>query len=153
MMNLRVWENPWRLMLAVNAAVLVGVVLFATIPVAAPISIAAALLTIFLTSLAIASVWSLLFARAKQASVLRGMFGIINAMLFIPSGALYPSESYPAWLASISALDPLTYGLRGLRDLLLRGAPISSCYAPWVFLATFTLVCGVLTRVFFKREI
>ncbi len=26
-MNLRVWENPWRLMLAVNAAVLVGVVL------------------------------------------------------------------------------------------------------------------------------
>ena len=26
-MNLRVWENPWRLMLAVNAAVLVGVFL------------------------------------------------------------------------------------------------------------------------------
>src|SRR5580765_8391562 len=26
-MNLRVWENPWRLMLAVNAAVFVGVFL------------------------------------------------------------------------------------------------------------------------------
>src|SRR5258705_7711021 len=26
-MNLRVWENPWRLMLAVNAAVLIGVFL------------------------------------------------------------------------------------------------------------------------------
>lgn len=136
-----------------GAAVLVGVVVFATVPVAAPKAIAAALLTIFLTSLAIASVWSLLFARAKQASVLRGMFGIINAMLFIPSGALYPAESYPAWLATISALDPLTYGLRGLRDLLLRGSPISSCYAPWLFLLTFTLVCGVLTRVFFRREI
>ncbi len=24
-MNFRVWENPWRLMLAVNAAVLIGV--------------------------------------------------------------------------------------------------------------------------------
>ena len=24
-MNLRVWENPWRLMLAVNAAVMIGV--------------------------------------------------------------------------------------------------------------------------------
>jgi ABC-2 type transport system permease protein len=136
-----------------GAAVLVGVVLFATIPVSAPKAIAAALFTIFLTSLAIASVWSLLFARAKQASVLRGMFGIINAMLFIPSGALYPTESYPTWLATISAFDPLTYGLRGMRDLLLRGAPVSSCYAPWVFLLTFTLVCGVLTRVFFRREI
>lgn len=136
-----------------GAAVLVGVVMFATIPVAAPRAVAAALFTIFLTSLAIAAVWSLLFARAKQASVLRGMFGIINAALFIPSGALYPTESYPAWLASISAFDPLTYGLRALRDLLLRGAPVSACYAPWVFLLTFTLVCGVLTRVFFRREI
>src|ERR1700692_4576609 len=27
-MNLRVWENPWRLMLAVNAAVLTGVFLY-----------------------------------------------------------------------------------------------------------------------------
>ena len=27
-MNLRVWENPWRLMLAVNAAVMVGVFLY-----------------------------------------------------------------------------------------------------------------------------
>ena len=28
LMNLRVWENPWRLMLAVNAAVLIGVFLY-----------------------------------------------------------------------------------------------------------------------------
>ena len=27
-MNSRVWENPWRLMLAVNAAVMVGVFLY-----------------------------------------------------------------------------------------------------------------------------
>jgi ABC-2 type transport system permease protein len=136
-----------------GVAVLVGVVMFATVPVVGPRAMAAAVFTIFLTSLSIAAVWSLLFARAKQASVLRGMFGIINAMLFIPSGALYPTESYPAWLKAISAFDPLAYGLRALRDLLLRGAPISACYAPWVFLLTFTLVCGVLTRVFFKREI
>jgi ABC-type multidrug transport system permease subunit len=50
-------------------------------------------------------------------------------------------------------VDPLTYGLRALRDVLLRGAPPSSCYAPWLFLLTFTLVCGILTRVLFRREI
>jgi hypothetical protein len=27
-MKLRVWENPWRLMLAVNVAVLIGVFLY-----------------------------------------------------------------------------------------------------------------------------
>lgn len=136
-----------------GATVLVGVVAFATIPLAGPGAFAAALLTIFLTALSIASIWSLLFARAKHASVLRGMFGIINAALFFPSGALYPVESYPSWLRSLSSIDPLTYGLRALRDLLLRGSPISACYPPWLFLLTFTLVCGVMARVFFRREI
>jgi ABC-2 type transport system permease protein len=123
------------------------------VPVASAASVVASLVTVFLTSLSIASVWFLLFARARRASVLRGMFGIINTLLFFPSGALYPVESYPKWLRAISNIDPLTYGLRALRDVLLRGADPSACYAPWVFLATFTLVCGILTRVLFKREV
>ena len=68
------------------------------------------------------------------------MFGIINALLFFPSGALYPVDSYPPWLRAISNIDPLTYGLESLRDLLLRGAPASTAYPRWNFLATFTLV-------------
>ena len=133
--------------------VLVAILIMTPVPVAGASAVVASLVTVFLTSLSIASVWFLLFARARRASVLRGMFGIINALLFFPSGALYPVESYPKWLRAISNIDPLTYGLRALRDVLLRGADPSSCYAPWVFLATFTLVCGILTRVLFKREV
>ena len=136
-----------------GAAVLVSVLLFAPLPLLRPPAVAASLLTIFLTALAISAVWSLLFSRARHASVLRGMFGIINAALFFPSGALYPIESYPAWLRSVSAIDPLTYGVRALRYLMLKGAPLPSCYPAWLFLCTFTLVCGVLTRVLFRREI
>jgi ABC-2 type transport system permease protein len=116
-------------------------------------AVAAGAATIFLTSLAISAVWFLLFARARSVSILRGMFGIINALLFFPSGALYPVESYPPWLQAISRVDPLTYGLNALRDLLLRGGQPSTVYADWVFLLTFALVCGVLTRVLFRREI
>jgi len=116
-------------------------------------AVAASLVTVFLTSLAIASIWFLLFARARQASVLRGMFGIINALLFFPSGALYPVESYPVWLRKISDVDPLTHGVQALRDLLLRGAPVATAYPRWVFLLTFSLVGGVLTKVLFRREV
>ncbi len=39
-MTLRVWQNPWRLMLAVNAAVLIGVFLHKiALPPYVPISI------------------------------------------------------------------------------------------------------------------
>jgi ABC-2 type transport system permease protein len=133
--------------------VLVAILILTPAPMAGAGAVIASLFTIFLTSLAIASVWFLVFARARRASVLRGMFGIINALIFFPSGALYPVESYPAWLRAISNIDPLTYGLKAMRDVLLRGASPSACYAPWLFLLTFTLVCGILTRVLFRREI
>ena len=81
------------------------------------------------------------------------MFGIINALLFFPSGALYPVESYPGWLRAISHVSPLTYGVDALRDLLLRGAPAATAFPRWVFLATFTLAGGVLTKVLFRREV
>jgi ABC-2 type transport system permease protein len=133
--------------------VLVAILILTPVPVAGAGAVIASLFTIFLTSLAIASVWFLVFARARRTSVLRGMFGIINALIFFPSGALYPVESYPIWLRAISNIDPLTYGLKAIRDVLLRGASPSACYAPWLFLLTFTLVCGILTRVLFRREI
>src|SRR5262249_57347146 len=136
-----------------GAVVLVAVLIVTPVPIAATNVFLASLATVFLTSLAISSIWFLLFARARRASVLRGMFGIINALLFFPSGALYPVESYPRSLRAISSVDPLTYGLRALRDVLLRGAGSAACSPPWVFLGTFALVCGILTRVLFKREV
>ena len=136
-----------------GAVVLLAIVALTPVAVAGAGAVAAALFTVFLTAVAISSVWFLLFARARQASMLRGMFGIINALLFFPSGALYPVESYPPWLRVISSVDPLTYGVSALRDVLLRGAGVSACYGPWVLLTTFTLVCSTLTTVIFRREV
>jgi ABC-2 type transport system permease protein len=133
--------------------VLAGIALLTPLPPVGAASVASAAVTVFLTSTSIAALWFLLFARARSASLLRGMFGIINVLLFFPSGALYPVESYPPWLARLSAADPLTYGVRALRSLLLRGTAPEAVYADWIFLATFTLVAGVLTKVLFRREV
>lgn len=133
--------------------VMACIVFLSPLPPAAPASLAAAGVTVFLTSLSIAALWFLVFSRARSTSLLRGMFGIINVLVFFPSGALYPTESYPDWLLKLSAIDPMTYGVRSLRNLLLRGAAPPSSYADWVFLLTFTLVCGVLTKVLFRREV
>lgn len=133
--------------------VLLAILLITPISPAGGPAMAAAFGTVFLTSLSITSLWFLIFARARSASLLRGMFGIINVLLFFPSGAFYPVESYPPWLVKLSSADPLTYGLRALRNLLLRGAAPATVLSDWVFLATFTVVCGVLTKVLFRREV
>jgi ABC-2 type transport system permease protein len=133
--------------------VLLAILLITPVVPSNAASFAASFATVFLTSMSIAALWFLLFARARSASLLRGMFGIINVLLFFPSGAFYPVESYPKWLVQLSSADPLTYGLRALRNLLLRGAAPQTVYADWLFLLTFTVVCGVLTKVLFRREI
>jgi len=133
--------------------VLLAIMLFTPLPMTTPEALGGGLVTVFLTALAITGLWFLLFSRARKTSALRGMFGIINVLVFFPSGALYPVESYPKWLKVVSDVDPLTYGVSALRDLLLRGAPLKSCYSEWLVLLTFSLVCGVLTQVLFRREV
>ncbi len=62
------------------------------------------------------------------ASVLEDMQGfqlIMNFLvmpLFFLSGALFPLQNLPPAIATIASLDPLTYGVDGLRGTLVNGA-------------------------------
>src|SRR5205807_3104186 len=62
-----------------------------------------------------------LMARVSNPMTPRALFGILNVVTFFPSGALYPTESYPAWLQTISAIFPMRYAVHSLRALLLKG--------------------------------
>lgn len=59
------------------------------------------------------------------ASRMRDMQGFNIVMnfvifpIFFLSGALFPLKSFPGWVRVISGLDPLTYGVDGLRAALL----------------------------------
>ncbi len=59
------------------------------------------------------------------ASKMRDMQGFSIVMnfvifpLFFLSGALYPLSNFPRWLRTLSYLDPLTYGVDGLRGTLI----------------------------------
>ena len=54
-----------------------------------------------------------LMARVSNPMTPRALFGILNVLTFFPSGALYPTESYPRWLNAISVAFP--DALRGAR--------------------------------------
>src|SRR5437868_12531865 len=61
---------------------------------------------IVLTSLAFNAMLFLLLVRVDAPRVLRATFGILNTLLFFPSGAVYPTEAFPGWLRFISKIDP-----------------------------------------------
>lgn len=68
------------------------------------------------------------------ASMMRDMQGFNIVMnfvifpLFFLSGALYPLDSFPVWLKGLSYIDPLTYGIDGLRASLIGFSSFSLAF-------------------------
>lgn len=71
--------------------------------------------------------------------------------LFFLSGALYPIENLPVWLRYVSKLDPLTYGVDGLRAALI-GVSSFSIFYNFIFMVIFSLVMIFLGAYFFEKS-
>jgi len=91
------------------------------------------------------------------ASKMRDMQGfsiIMNFVifpLFFLSGALYPLDNFPSWLKYLSHLDPLTYGVDGLRGILI-GISSFSPLINFSVLAFFSLIMIFLGAYFFEKS-
>jgi ABC-2 type transport system permease protein len=91
------------------------------------------------------------------ASKMRDMQGFSIVMnfvifpLFFLSGALYPLENFPVWLRYISKIDPLTYGVDGLRAALI-GVSSFSIFSNFIFMVIFSLVMIFLGAYFFEKS-
>ncbi len=91
------------------------------------------------------------------ASKMRDMQGFSIVMnfvifpLFFLSGALYPLDNFPAWLRSISKVNPLTYGVDGMRSSLIGISSFSTLY-DLILLSVFSAVMIFLGAYFFEKS-
>lgn len=91
------------------------------------------------------------------ASKMRDMQGFSIVMnfvifpLFFLSGALFPLDNFPVWLRSIARVNPLSYGVDGMRASLIG---ISSFSIPYnlILLLVFSTVMIVLGAYFFEKS-
>ena len=65
------------------------------------------LVVVMATALALISMMFLLMVRVNDPLVPRAIFGVLNTVLFFPSGAVYPTQSFPAWMKVITTIDPM----------------------------------------------
>ena len=81
--------------------------------------------------------------------------------MFFLSGACFPLTAVPAWMAVLSYLNPLTYGVDALRQLVLTGdlpAAVAGriflfpLHLDGLFLLGFTSVMVVAAVVAFHRR-
>jgi ABC-2 type transport system permease protein len=116
-----------------------------------------ALLLLFLlilgTSIAFNGMMFLMMVRVDDPLVPRAMFGVLNTLLFFPSGAIYPISAFPKWLRAIALVDPFTYSIHGLKAILLKDGGFASIQHDLIFLFVFGISTLLIATPLFKRTL
>src|SRR6266702_1447960 len=118
-----------------------------------PLTIVGLLIMIVLTSLAFNTMMFLLMVRIEDPLVPRAMFGILNTLLFFPSGSVYPIQAFPWWLRVIARGDPFTYAVHGFKSLLLKETGLLPIWPDMLYLSIFAMVTLTVAVPLFKRTL
>jgi len=95
----------------------------------------------------------LMMVRVEDPLVPRATFGILNTLLFFPSGSIYPIEAFPLWLRVIAKVDPFTYAVHGFKSLLLKETGLAAIVPDVIYLSIFAIVALALAVPLFKRTL
>ncbi len=118
-----------------------------------PFAVVGLVIMILLTSLALNTMMFLLMVRIEDPLVPRAMFGILNTLLFFPSGSVYPIQAFPKWLRAIARVDPFTYAVDGFKCLLLKETPLAAVWGDILFLSLFAAGTLAIAIPLFKRTL
>ncbi len=118
-----------------------------------PVAVLQLALLIVATSIAFNGMMFLLMVRVDDPLVPRAMFGVLNTLLFFPSGAIYPITAFPPWLRAIAVVDPFTYAVHGFKAILIKDGGFAAIRSDILFLFGFGIVSLMLATPLFKRTL
>jgi len=111
------------------------------------------LLVITVTALALVSMMFLLMVRVKDPLMPRAIFGLLNTLLYFPSGAVYPQQAFPGWMKAIAIADPFTYSVHAFKSLLLKNTGFSAIAYDLAFLMVFSAIAMTAATLLFRRSL
>jgi ABC-2 type transport system permease protein len=118
-----------------------------------PLRMARMFLLVILTALSLISMMFLIMVRVNDPLVPRAIFGMLNTVLYFPSGAVYPTQSFPAWMKAIAVVDPFTYAVHGFKQLVLKNTGLAAISHDLLFLSIFTILAMSLATLLFRRTL
>lgn len=106
---------------------------------------------IILSTLGLLGLMFIILGRATHPRIVGVLGGFLNVIFFFPSGAIYPIESFPAWLKAFANINPETYSVHALKAILFKGAGLIAVQGDILFLAIFALITTIIATISFKR--
>jgi ABC-2 type transport system permease protein len=111
------------------------------------------IVVIVVSSMALISMMFLMMVRITDPLVPRAIFGVLNTLLFFPSGAVYPINAFPPWMKSITIIDPFTYAVHAFKSLFLKNTGFVAISGDLIFLTVFTIIMMTFATLLFRRTL
>jgi ABC-2 type transport system permease protein len=119
----------------------------------APLHLLRLFVVIAAAAVALVSMMFLLMVRVSDPLLPRAMFGVLNTLLWFPSGAVYPQQAFPGWMRAIAVVDPFTYAVHALKSLLLKDTGFGAIGMDLAVLTLFTVITMSAATLLFRREL
>jgi ABC-2 type transport system permease protein len=118
-----------------------------------PIRLFRLFVVVVVTAFALISLMFLLMVRVTDPLLPRATFGVLNTLLYFPSGAVYPQQGFPGWMQVIAVVDPFTYAVHAFKSLLLKNTGFAAITYDLAFLLIFSTVAMTAATALFKRTL
>src|SRR5262249_9769886 len=118
-----------------------------------PIRLLRLFVVVVITAFALISLMFLLMVRVTDPLLPRPVFGVLNTVLYFPSGAVYPQQGFPDWMKVIAVSDPFTYAVHAFKSLLLKNTGFEAISYDLGFLVIFSVVTMGAATMLFKRTL
>lgn len=118
-----------------------------------PLRLARLFVVIVVTAFALISMMFLMMVRVTDPLLPRATFGVLNTLLYFPSGAVYPQQGFPGWMQALAAIDPFTYAVHAFKCLLLKNTGFGAIAFDLAFLLLFSAVTMAAATRLFRRSL
>ena len=116
-------------------------------------SLPLALLFMILIAIVFAAAGTLIGSKLQNMQGFQLIMNFIVMPIFFLSGALYPLSNLPLGLAAVTRVNPLTYGIDGLRGAFISGAHFAPLTSVAVLGATAAVLLTLGARAFARIQI
>lgn len=135
----------------IQAVIILGISFLMGFKIISVVSVFLALVFMVLIAVTFISLGLIFASKMRDIQGFSIVMNFVIFPLFFLSGALYPIENLPAFLRYLSRLDPLTYGVDGLRAALI-GVSSLSIVSNFIVMSIFSAIMIVLGAYFFEKS-
>jgi len=141
------------LIAALQASLILGIALAIGVTLPNPIMIAPIMAIVILFSLGFSGISVMVASTAKSQETFWGVINFLGMPLFMLSPALFPLELLPDWLATAAKLNPVTYTVLLVREMMtgISDGGISIILSLGI-ISMFVLAMAGLASYVFTRE-